>query len=54
MLLKIEQQWYENTKMCYICKENFEDKYIENKILKTQRLLPLYRNTEVLHIAYII
>ena len=36
MLLKKEQQeWYENTKMCYICKEKFEDKYIENKILKT-------------------
>ena len=28
---KEQQQSYENAKICYICKEKFENKYLENK-----------------------
>ena len=28
---KEQQESYENAKICYICKENFENKYLENK-----------------------
>ena len=43
MLLKNEQEWYENTKMCYICKEKFEDKYIEN--VEIIAIIQEYRGT---------
>ena len=33
MNLLTNEQWesYENTKTCYICQENFEDKYAKDK-----------------------
>ena len=31
LLTKEYQESYENTKICYICKEKFENKYLKNK-----------------------
>ena len=31
LLAKEHQESYENAKICYICKEKFENKYSENK-----------------------
>ena len=31
LLTSKQQELYENAKMCYICKEKFEDKYITDK-----------------------
>ena len=31
LLAKEQQESYENAKMCYICKEKFEHKYLENE-----------------------
>ena len=31
LLTKEQQESYENAKICYICKENFENKYLEYK-----------------------
>ena len=31
LLAKEQQDSYENAKICYICKEKFENKYLENK-----------------------
>ena len=33
MKLSTKEQWesYENSKICYICKEKFEEKYLKNK-----------------------
>ena len=31
LLAKEQQESYENAKICYICKEKFENKYLENK-----------------------
>ena len=31
LLTKEQQESYENVKNCYICKENFENKYLKNK-----------------------
>ena len=31
LLAKEQQNSYENTKLCYICKEKFENKHLENK-----------------------
>ena len=31
LLTKEQQESYENLKICYICKEKFEDKYVKNK-----------------------
>ena len=28
---KEQQEWYENVKICFICKEKFENKYLEGK-----------------------
>ena len=30
-LLKKQREWYENAKICYICKEKFENKYVKDK-----------------------
>ena len=44
---KEQQESYENSKICYICKEKFENKYLKDKeILKTQRSLSLYRGIQ--------
>ena len=31
LLRKEQQKSYENAKICYICKEEFENKYVKNK-----------------------
>ena len=31
LLTNKHHQWYENAKICYICKEKFEEKYGEDK-----------------------
>ena len=31
LLTKEQQKSYENSKICYICQENFEHKYLKNK-----------------------
>ena len=31
LLTNKQQELYENAKMCYICKETFEDKYINDR-----------------------
>ena len=31
LLTKEQQESYENAKICYICKENFENKYLKDK-----------------------
>ena len=31
LLTKEQLQLYENTKICYICKEKFENKYLKDK-----------------------
>ena len=30
LLTKEQQESYENAKLCYICKEKFENKYVED------------------------
>ena len=30
-LTKEQQESYENTKICYICKEKFEDRYVKDE-----------------------
>ena len=41
----------ENAKICYICKQKFENKYLKDKF---EIFVIIYENTEVLRIAYII
>ena len=31
LLAKKQQEWYENAKICYICKEKFETKYLKER-----------------------
>ena len=31
LLTKEQQELYENVKICYICKEKFENKYVNDK-----------------------
>ena len=31
LLTKEQQESYENAKVCYICQEKFENKYVQNK-----------------------
>ena len=43
-LRKEQQETYENAKICYICKEKFENKYVKDKKYhKVRRLLSLHR-----------
>ena len=34
LLTKKQQEFYKNTIICYICKENFENEYIKDKIYR--------------------
>ena len=44
LLKKEEQESYENAKICYICKEKFENKYVKaKKYFKVKISLSLYR-----------
>ena len=31
LLTKDQQESYKNSKICYVCKENFEDKYLKDR-----------------------
>ena len=37
LLPKEQQEPYENTKICYICKEKFENKYLKDKTYRKVR-----------------
>ena len=53
MKLLTKEQWktYENAKICHICKEKFENKYLEDiKYCKVRDHFPI----NVLRIAYVI
>ena len=54
-LTKEQQESYENTKICYICKEKFENKYLKDKkYCKFEITVIIQENIQVLHIAYVI
>ena len=56
LLTKELQESYENAKICYICKEKFEDKYAKDKkkkMVKLEIIVIILVNTEVLHIVYV-
>ena len=44
LLTKGEQESYENKKMCYICKEKFEHKYLKDKKYRKVRDTGEYRD----------
>ena len=46
LLTKEQQESYENAKICYICQENFKNKYLKDKKCHSSRLLSLYRGIE--------
>ena len=52
-LLTKQQESYENTKICYICKERFEIKYLKG-VVKLEIIVIIQENIEVLRIAYVI
>ena len=55
LLTKEQQESYENAKICYICKEKFENKYVKDKnIGKLEIILILQGNIKVLGIVYVI
>ena len=49
-----QQKSYQNAKLCYICKEKFEDKCLKENIVKLKTIIIIQGNTEVVHIAYVI
>ena len=52
---KEQQESYENTKICYICKEKPENKYLKDKkYVKLEIIVIIQKNIEVLRIAYVI
>ena len=52
LLTNQQQKSYENVKMCYICKEKFEDKYAKDKKnAKLTSIVIIQVNIQVLHIA---
>ena len=55
LLRKEQQESHENAKICYICKEKFENKYSKDKkIVKLEIIVIMSGNIEVLHIVYVI
>ena len=55
LLTKEQQESYENAKICYICKEKFENKCVKDKkYLKSEIISIIQGNIEVLFIAYVI
>ena len=55
LLTKEQQESYENAKICYICKEKFENKYLRvKKNCKTRDRYHYQENIEVLRRAYVI
>ena len=52
---KEQQESYENTKICYICIEKCENKYLKNKnIVKLESIVIIQKNVEVLLVAHVI
>ena len=54
LLTKERQESYENAKICYICKEKFENKYVKDKNIKLEIIAIIPGNIEVLCVAYVI
>ena len=55
LLAKEQQEVYENTKICYICKEKLEKNYLKDKnIVKLEIIVIIQENIELLRIAYVI
>ena len=55
LLIKEQQESYENAKICYICQENFENKCLKgNNVVKLKIIFIMQGNKEVLRIAYVI
>ena len=55
ILIKERKDSYENAKICYICKEKFENKYLRvKKNCKTRDRYHYQENIEVLRRAYVI
>ena len=55
LLTKEQQESYENAKICYVCKEKFEDNYLKDqKYCKVREIIfIIQKNREVLHITYV-
>ena len=53
---KKQHESYQNAKICYICKEKFENKNKKNNknMVKLYIIVIIQGNIEVLHIAYVI
>ena len=50
-----QQESYENAKICHICEQKFENKYLKDKhISKLEIIVIIQGNIEVLHIAAVI
>ena len=55
LLTKEQEESYENAKICYICKERIENKYlVDKKLLKLEITVMVKENIEVLRKAYVI
>ena len=55
LLTKEQQESYENAKVCCICKEKFEYKYLQDiKYCKVRDHCHLQAGIELLRIAYVI
>ena len=54
LLTKEQLKWYTNVKICYICKEKSENKYVKDirYIVKLDIILIISGNIEVLHITF--
>ena len=53
LLTKEQEELYENAKVCYICKEKFENKYLKDK-KKLEIILIMLEKIEELCITYVI
>ena len=55
LLTKEQQESFENAKICHICKEKFENKYLKDtNTVKSEIIVIVQENIKVLHIAYMI
>ena len=56
LLIKEQQESYENATLCYICEEKSENKYLKDKKHRKVReiIVIMLRNIEVQLIAYVI
>ena len=43
LITKEQHESYENAKICYICKENLENKYLKDKNIAKLEIIALYR-----------